>query len=177
MIYIININLTLVDKYLVYYYIMSKKKFKVVLDSTSFNSFTGGTYTNDLTKVIRNNDDYSKPYNVYCTFISDVETSVSTGITSTNLYTLSLNLSNKSNNIYQFVNKNYCSFILPVQVNPSDNGAGPPHVGFFLQDKDQRPLYIENLNNVNNIIINVLQNGDFCTATAFYVCILTFVEV
>jgi hypothetical protein len=71
---------------------MSKKSFKIVLDSTSFESFTGGPYNNanyyvDLTKVIRNNDYYSKPYNVYCTFISDVETSVSTGITSTNLYT------------------------------------------------------------------------------------------
>ena len=37
-------------------------------------------------------------------------------------------------------------------------------------------LYIDNLYNINNIVINVLQNGSFCTATAFYVCILTFVE-
>ena len=119
---------------------MSKKSFKVVLESTSFNSFTGGTYTNanyyvDLTKVIRNNDDYSKSYNVYCTFISDIDTSITTGIISTNFYTLGLNLSNKSNNIYQFVNNNYYSFILPVRFNPSDNGAGSPHVVFFYKIK------------------------------------------
>ena len=109
---------------------MNKKSFKVVLDSTSFNSFTGGTYTNanyyvDLTKVIRNNDDYSKPYNVYCTFISDIDTSITTGIISTNFYTLGLNFSNKSNNIYQFVNNNLYSFIIPVQVQASDDSGQP----------------------------------------------------
>ena len=151
---------------------MGKKSFKVVLDSTSLNSFTGGTYTNanyfvDLTKVIRNNEDYSKPYYVYCTFASDIDTSITTGIVSTNSYTLGLNFSNKSNNIYQFVNNNYYSFILPVQVNPSEDGAGSPHVGFFLQDKDQRPLYIENLHNITNIIINVFQMDLFVRLPLF----------
>ena len=39
------------------------------------------------------------------------------------------------------INNNLYSFVLPVQVNPSDNGAGSPHVGFLLQDKDQRPIF------------------------------------
>jgi hypothetical protein len=160
---------------------MSKKSFKIVLDSTSFDSFTGGTYTNanyfvDLTRVIREPEDYKKTYYMYCTFASDIDTSAATGIVSTNMYTLSFNLSNKVNNIYQYKNNSLYSFILPVQVNPSDNGAGSPHVGFFLQDKDQRPIFINDLLNVTNITINVLQNGSFCTATAFYVCILTFVQ-
>ncbi len=159
-----------------------KKSFKIVLDSTSFNSFTGGTYTNanytiDLTRVIRDPNDYKKIYYMYCTFISETDTAISTGITTVNtLYTLTINLSNKSNNIYQYINTNLYSFILPVQVNPSDNGAGAPHVGFLLQDKDQRPIFIDNLLNVNNAVITVLQNGNFCTATAYYICVLTFVE-
>ena len=159
------------------------KQFQIVLDSNSPDSFTGGSYTNanyyiDLTKVIRNTEDYNKPYCVYCTFISEADTETITNISSKNLYTLSLSFSKKSNNIYQYVNNNLYSFIIPVQVQASDDSGQPdPHINFFLQDKDQRPLYIDNLYNINNIVINVLQNGNFCTATAFYVCILTFVEV
>ncbi len=98
-------------------------------------------------------------------------------MSSTLLYTLTLNLSNKFNNIYQNINNNLFSFILAVQVNPSDNGVGAPHVGFFLQDKYQRPLYIDNLHSINNINVKVLQNGSFCNAVNYYVCTLTFVEV
>ena len=87
-----------------------------------------------------------------------------------------LNLSNKFNNIYQYTNNNLINFILPVQVNPSDNGAGSPHVGIFLQDKDQRPIFIDNINNINNINLKVLQNGVLTLALNDYVCILTFVE-
>ena len=85
-------------------------------------------------------------------------------------------MSNKINNIYQNINNNLYSFILPVQVNPSDDGTGLPHVGFLLQDKDQRPIFIENLNNINNINLKVLQNGLLCTSNQYYICTLTFVE-
>ena len=160
---------------------MSKKCFKIVLDSndtTSFNiSEYDANYYIDLTKVIRNTEDYNKPYYIYCTFISTTDSAVTSNMSSTLLYTLTLNLSNKFNNIYQNINNNLFSFILPIQVNPSDNGAGGPHVGFFLQDKDQRPLYIDNLHNINNINVKVLQNGSFCNAVNYYVCTLTFVEV
>lgn len=160
---------------------MNKKSFKIVLDSdntTSFNiSEYDANYYIDLTKVIRNTEDYNKSYYIYCTFISTTDTATINNMSSTLLYTLTLNLSNKFNNIYQQINNNLFSFILPVQVNPSDNGAGAPHVGFLLQDKDQRPLYIENLHNINNINVKVLQNGIFCNATAYYICTLTFVEV
>ena len=159
---------------------MSKKSFKIVLDSgdlTSFNiSEYDANYYIDLTKVIRNTEDYNKPYYIYCTFISTTNATGISFISSTLLYTLTLNLSNKFNNIYQNINNNLFSFILPIQVNPSDNGAGGPHVGFFLQDKDQRPLYIDNLHNINNINVKVLQNGSFCNAVNYYVCTLTFVE-
>ena len=160
---------------------MSKKSFKIVLDSddtTSFNiSEYDANYYIDLTKVIRNVEDYNKPYYIYCTFISSTDSAATSNMSSTLLYTLTLNLSNKFNNIYQNNNKNLFSFILPVQVNPSDDGAGGPHVGFFLQDKDQRPLYIDNLHNINNINVKVLQNGSFCNAVNSYICTLTFVEV
>jgi hypothetical protein len=160
---------------------MSKKSFKIVLDSDNTTSFNiteyDANYYIDLTKVIRNVEDYNKPYYIYCTFISTTDAAATSNISSTLLYTLTLNLSNKFNNIYQNINNNLFSFILPIQVNPSDNGAGAPHVGFFLQDKDQRPLYIDNLHNINNINVKVLQNGSFCNAVNYYVCILTFVEV
>ena len=157
---------------------MSKKSFKIVLDSADDKSFTGDEYNAnyyiDLTRIIRNKEDYDKSYYMYCTFISTTDSAATSVISSTLLYTLVLNLSNKFNNIYQYTNNNLINFILPVQVNLSDNGAGAPHVGFFLQDKDQRPIFIDNLNNINNINLKVLQNGALTLALNYYVCILTF---
>lgn len=159
---------------------MEKKSFKVVLDSSDTNSFTGTLYNAnyyvDLSKVIRKLEDYDKSYYVYCTLISKTDVIGTTNIVSTNLYTLILKLSNKNNNIYQYNNFNCDSFIIPVQVNASDNGGGGPHNGFFLKDTDQRPLYIDNINNLTNIQLKVLQNNQSTTATAPYVCILTFVQ-
>ena len=129
---------------------MSKKSFKIVLDSTILNSYTGTQYNAnyyiDLSRVIRNKEDYDESYYIYCTFISETNTSATVDIITTILYTLTKNISNKFNNIYQYINNNLYSFVLPVQVNPSDDGTGGPHVGFLLQDKDQRPLFIENIN-------------------------------
>ena len=158
-----------------------KKSFKIVLDSTSLASYSGTQYNAnyyiDLSKVIRNREDYDKSYYVYCTFISETNASDTVDIITTILYTLTLKLSNKFNNIYQYTNdNNLYSFVLPIQVNPSDNGAGAPHVGFLLQDKDQRPLYIENINNLTNINLSVLENGAPTAAIADYICVLTFVE-
>ena len=158
-----------------------KKSFKIVLDSTSLSSYSGTQYNAnyyiDLSKVIRNREDYDKSYYMYCTFTTNTDITTAMGILSTNLYTLTLNLSNKSNNIYQHINNNLYSFVLPVQVNASDNGAGSPHVGFILQDKDQRPIFIDNLYNINNINVKVLQNGILTnTIISDYICVLTFVE-
>lgn len=159
---------------------MEKKSFKIVLDSSNTDSFIGTLYNAnyyvDLSQVIRKSEDYNKSYYIYCTLISKTDITGNTNIVSTNLYTLTLNMSNKFNNIYQYNNLNCDSFILPVQVNPSDNGAGGAHNGFFLKDSDQRPLYIENINNITNIQLKVFQNGQSTTATADYICILTFVQ-
>jgi hypothetical protein len=159
---------------------MSKKSFKVVLNSLNIDSFTGtelnANYFIDLKNVIRNKEDYEKSYYVYCTFITDTDRSALIGLTSTNIYTLTLNFTNKCSNIYQYDNNNLISFGLPIQINPSDNGAGAPHIGLILQDKDQRPLYIENLYNINNITLKVLENDVISTSDISYVCILTFVE-
>ena len=146
-----------------------KKSFKIVLDSTSLDSYSGTQYNAnyyiDLSKVIRNREDYDKSYYVYCTFISETNTSDTVDIITTILYTLTLKLSNKFNNIYQYTN------------NPSDDSGQPdPHIGFFLQDKDQRPLFIENINNLTNINLCVLENGAPTAAIADYICVLTVVE-
>ena len=158
----------------------SIKSFKIVLDPEDITSYTGTGYNNnyniDLTRIIRNKEDYNKNYYMYCTFISTTATSAASTVSTALLYTLTIKLSNKINNIYQNINNNLYSFILPIQVNPSDDGTGLPHVGFLLQDKDQRPIFIENLNNINNINLKVLQNGLLCTSNQYYICTLTFVE-
>ena len=159
---------------------MSKKSFKIVLDSLNLNSFTGTElnvdYFIDLKNVLRNKEDYEKSYYIYCTFITDTDTSILIGLSSTNIDTLTLNFSNKCSNIYQYNNNNLISFGLPIQVIQSDNGARAPHVGLILQDKDQRPLYIENLYNINKIKLQVLDNNVISTSDISYVCVLTFVE-
>ncbi len=112
---------------------------------------------------------------MYCTFISETNESTTVDIITTILYTLTLKLSNNFNNIYQYTNNNNLySYVLPIQVNPSDNGAGAPHVGFLLQDKDQRPIFINNLHNINNINLKVFQNGTITNAINYYICTLTF---
>ncbi len=96
-----------------------KKSFKIVLDCTSLDSYSGTQYNAnyyiDLSKVIRNREDYDKSYYLYCTFISETNTADTVDIITTILYTLTLKLSNKFNNIYQYTNNNNLySFVLPV---------------------------------------------------------------
>jgi ribosomal protein L11 methyltransferase len=48
--------------------------------------------------------------------------------------------------------------------------------GFLLQDEDKRPIFINNLYNINIINLKVFKNGAISTASFSYICTLTFVE-
>ena len=163
-----------------------KRSFKVVLDSFNTNSFTGSqfnaNYNINLQTIINDEKAFDKQYLVYCNFITKSESIANNQITSTNIYTLSLNFNNSSNNLYQFEQYKNFSFTLPVQ-SIIDTG-GSNHTLLRLDDNNQRPLFIQNIRNLTNIYLNVWQNN--ITAEQIfnpttpdnskYICTLTFVE-
>jgi hypothetical protein len=166
-----------------------KRSFKVVLDSYNTNSYTGSqfnaNYYVDLVRLINDEKAFDKQYNIYCQFISKSESITNNQITSTNIYTLSLNFNNVSSQIYQYNQFRNYNFIIPVE-NLTDTG-GAIHTLFKLNDNTQHPVFIQNIRNLTNINLQVCQNtaGDPAIQNIFdpstmnnskYICILTFVE-
>jgi hypothetical protein len=160
---------------------MSKKSFKIFLDSNNTSSWAGllyrANYYVDLKNIIQDSNDYYKSYYMYCSFVSIADDVTVNSITPAKVYTLHIDM-NKGINVYQFKNTKTPSFLLPVQVNPSVLGVADPDTRFFLQDEDQRPTFIPNILNINSIQIQVIDTStDSITASnAPYVCVLTFVE-
>lgn len=160
---------------------MSKKSFKIFLDSNNTDSWTGALYRAqyyiDLNNIIQDNNDYYKSYYMYCSFISTANDLANNSITPAKVYTLHIDMA-KGINVYQFKNIKTPSFLLPVQVSPSVVGGADPDTRFFLQEYDQRPVLIPNILNINSIQIQVIDTSTDSTTTsnANYVCVLTFVE-
>ena len=159
-----------------------KKTFKIVIDSYNTNSYTGPLYMAiyfiDLNHIITNNDDYSKSYYMYCTFISEAGDNTTNLINSTSVYTLHIDMG-KAINVFQYKNVKTPSFIVPVLTILNEASANSPYTSFYLKDSDQRPVFINNMLNVNYIAINVNNASTNSTTTAVntnYVCCLTFVE-
>ena len=113
---------------------MSKKSFKIFLDSNNTNSWTGilykAKYYIDLTQIIQNNDDFFKSYYMYCSFISTANDPTFNSITPANVYALHIDMG-KGLNIYQFRSIKTPSFILPVQVLNNVVGAVDSDTRFF----------------------------------------------
>lgn len=161
---------------------MSKKSFKIVLNSVNPGSYTGtefnANYSIDLTQVIRDTNDYKKSYYMYCSFYSNTDKAIIIGISSNNLYTLAIDLQ-RSNNIYNFDTQYPVNFVLPINVNPPDDVINTlAHVSFKLNDNDQRPQFVDNILNLNNIRLTIYDDSlnIFNSAVLNYICTLTFVE-
>ena len=153
-----------------------------MLDSYNTNSYTGPLYKAiyfiDLNHIITNNDDYSKSYYMYCTFISEAGDNTTNLINSTNVYTLHIDMG-KGINVFQYKNVKTPSFILPVLTILNEASANSPYTSFYLKDSDQCPVVVPNMLNINYIAINVNDASTNSTTTAAvtnYVCCLTFVE-
>ena len=161
-----------------------KKTFKIMLDSNNTASWTGtlykAVYYIDLNQIITNNEDYSKSYYMYCTFLSESADNTLNSINSTSLYTLHIDMG-KGINVYQYRNIKTPSFIIPVQTILNEAAANQPFTSFNLQDFVQRPTFINNMLNVNYITLNLIDaetNSTFVPGAtiAEYICCLTFVE-
>lgn len=161
---------------------MNKKSFKIVLNNINTESYTGNefnaNYGIDLTQIIRDPNDYKKSYYMYCSFYSNADKAAIIGISSANLYTLTIDLQ-RSNNIYNFDTQYPVNFVLPVIVNPPDDVLNTlAHVSFKLNDNDQRPQFVDNILNLNNIRLAIYDDDltIFNNPAMIYICTLTFVE-
>ena len=160
-----------------------KKSFKIFLDSNNTNSFTGNlfnaTYSINLNTIITNSDDLNKYYYMYCSFISQTADIVTNNISPKNVYTLHIDMG-KGLNIYQYRSVKNPSFILPVDVLFSTQGVADPDTRFNLQEFNQMPTLIPNIQNLNNITLNVINtttNATLSGGTTYnYIFVLTFVE-
>jgi len=166
---------------------MSKKSFKVVLNSYDTSNFTGvvtnASYYVDLKTVLRDPKDYEKSwYMTYC--LKSISASAGTsGINPTKLYGLTINLGKGINTVQ---NKTALPLVGILNINNDftayTSTACPTF--FDTKDSDNKPTFIDNLKNITNIqvIINDITNGVIHDALGTnansnkYICILTFEE-
>lgn len=163
-----------------------KRSFKVVLDSYNTSSYTGSqfnaNYNVNLLRLLNEESAFDKPYYVYVNFMTKSESIANSQITSTNIYSLALQFTGKANQLYQYDQSKNFSFTLPVY-NIQDTG-GTMHNYIKLIDREQRPMFIQDIRNITNILLQVYQCNT-TSETIFnpttpdnskYICILTFVE-
>ena len=164
--------------------IENKKTFKILLDSNHGASYTGSsifnaTYYIDLTKLLTKQEDFNKPYLMYCTFKSRADTVANNQVTNNEVYFLTIDLY-KGYNLYQYNNRSGNTvYVVPVSFSLE---AAVSQTYFDLKDNDSKPVYISNLNNVSKIYLNLSTASSSSTfapttpANSKYICLLTFVE-
>lgn len=163
-----------------------KRSFKIVLDSYNLNSYIGSqfnaNYYINLQTIINDESAFDKQYNVYCEFLTVGDTPANNNVNLGALYSLQLQFNNSGINTYQYdPQKNY-NYLLPVQ-NLTDS-AGTIHTLLRLDQNGQKPVFIQNIRNLTNILLQVYRS-DNTSQIIFspsvpnnvkYICILTFVE-
>jgi hypothetical protein len=161
-----------------------KRTFKVFLDSNKTNSYTGNqfnaTYFIDLKYIIFDDNDFDKSYYMSCDFISRADTIANNGINSNNVYTLHLD-AGKGLNVYAYNHGKNSSFLIPVSV--SQEVTATPQTYFNLQSINQKPVFLQNIRNLNILTLNLINSttnatftGSAVDANLRYICVLTFVE-
>ena len=160
-----------------------KKTFKILLDSNHGASYSGtqfnASYYIDLTKLLTKQEDFNKPYLMYCTFKSRSDTIANNQLTNNDFYFLTIDLF-KGFNLYQYNNRSGNTvFVVPVSFS---NETATPQTYFDMKDYDNMPVLIPDLLNVSKIYLNLSiasTSSTFApTVNAFsrYTCLLTFVE-
>ena len=174
-----------------------KKSFKIVLDTNNTASYSGeqfnARFTVDLNQIIREPWRMKRSYKMTFSFRSISSTFAVSGVSSTKLYKLHIDLGKGTPTIYQYNQTRSPSGIVGV----SNDGVGvytnvaaaaafdiPSY--FMSRPADNDPVFINDLSNVNIININLIDptsgtfnsadNATINTATK-YICVLNFEEV
>ena len=126
-----------------------------------------------------NQDDFNKPYLMYCTFKSRADIIANNQITNNEVYFLTIDLF-KGYNLYQYNNRSGNTvYVIPVSISTE---TATQQTFFDLKDYDCKPVYITNLNNISKIYLNLSIASSSSTfsptapANSRYVCLLNFVE-
>jgi len=172
-----------------------KKNFKIWLDSNVAASWTGtqfdAKYFVDFNQCIRETWRLNSSYRMTFSFISKASTFAVGGVTSTNTYTLHIDLGQGTPTMYRYTAVRTPSGIVRVDNAGSGvwtvtSGIADVPVYFNACPNDNEGVFINNLKNVSTISINLIQSGSgtfnsadnagINTATK-YVCCLNFEEL
>ena len=174
-----------------------KKSFKVWLDTNNASSFSGAQFNavfsvnlnQCISEIWRLNSSYAMTFS----FISKASTFAVSGITSTNNYTIHIDLGKGTPSMYRFSSVRTPAGIVRVSndgtgvyVKPADAGSFDIPVYFNCKATDNEPVFISDINNITNINLNLIQGGSgtfnlsndatINTATR-YICCLNFQEL
>lgn len=172
-----------------------KKNFKVWLDSNNTSSWSGtqfdARFDVDLNQCIREQWRLNSSYRMTFSFISKASTFAVGTVTSTNMYTLHIDLGQGTPTMYRYSSVRTPSGIVRVDTTGSGvwtvtTGTSDVPVYFNAKHTDNEPVFINNLKNVTSININLIQagSGTFNSAdnatinnATKYICCLNFEEV
>lgn len=172
-----------------------KKNFKVWLDSNNANSWTGTQFDAkfhvDLNQCVREAWRLNSSYKMTFSFISKASTFAVGTVSSTNNYTLHIDLGQGTPTMYRFTSVRTPAGIVRVSnvgsgVWTVTTGTADVPVYFDAVPTDNEPVFINNLKNVNGIFVNLIQagsgtfnsadNAGINAATKYILC-LNFEEV
>lgn len=174
-----------------------KKRFQVCMDTHATASYSGpqfdARFTVEMNKIVREAWRLKKSYMMTFSFLSRSSTFAVSGITSTKIYKLHIDLGKGTPTIYQ-----YNAIRAPagtirtstdgvgVYVNPAASASFDIPVYFNCRPNDNPPVYVQDLININVINLNLTESGggtfnvaDDATinTNTKYVCCLTFEEI
>ena len=172
-----------------------KKNFKVWLDSNNTSSYSGkqfeANYPVDFSQCIRESWRLKSNYIMTFSFISKASTFAIGTVSTTNTYTLHIDLGQGTPTMYRYIGTRTPSGIVRVSTDGSGvwtvlSGVADVPTYFNSKPIDNEPVFINSLLSVNNIALNLIQagsgtfnNADNATinnATKF-ICCLNFQEV
>ena len=172
-----------------------KKNFKVWLDSNNANSFSGpqfdARFLVNFNQCIREDWRLKSSYIMTFSFISKASTFAVGTVSTTNTYTLHVDLGQGTPTMYRYSSVRTPSGIVRVSTDGTgvwtvSTGVSDVPCYFNSRPLDNEPVFINNLLGINNINLNLIQagagtfnasdNATINNATK-YICCLNFQEV
>ena len=165
-----------------------KKSFKINLISADTTSWTGtslyngANYRINMRSIVRDPADYQKKYKMTFKFITGASTTSSLWNDAIFLIELDfkkgLPIAQNDKSLFTY------SGVLSGDMNITSTGTYTAGNGYFdTKPKDNQPMYLENIQDIDNIILSVydIEYGRYfppnSSGTLNYVCVVTFTEI
>ena len=165
-----------------------KKSFKINLISSDTSSwsgtslYNGANYRINMRSIVRDVEDYKKAYKMTFKFITGASTSSSLWNDAIFLIELDfkkgLTIAQNDKSLFTY------SGVLSGDMNITSTGTYTAGNGYFdTKPKDNQPMYLENIQDIDNIILSVydIEYGRYfppnSSGTLNYVCVVTFTEI